>query len=217
LVIKDESFRRNFNVKKVDPFSGSLFHLSSNRLSAKVKSVMTSSKSLEALDNITKHYVELNSSNSTKRLLDKYTRTLEEERDDLKKIPFSKPSNKSLKFNSRYPSVDAIIKEKQEKRERAEASGNFGNPTEIANTIINSIYASAGVAVNSKTVGNGRPGTSVKYSLEDSVFDTVRVNIEDAGLEKANQGRAVPIVNEVMLEFENELERMGRLRTLCDR
>lgn len=217
LISKDESFRRNFNVKKVDPFAGSQFHLSSARMSAKIKSVMTSSKSLEALDNITKHYVELNSSNSTKRLLDKYTRTLEEEKEDLKKIPFSKPSNKSLKFNSRYPSVDAIIKEKQEQREQSVATGNFGNPVEIANTIVNSIYAAAGVPVADKMVGNGRPGTSVKYSLEDSVFDTVRVNIEDAGLAKANEGRAVPISNEVMLEYENELERMGRLRTLCDR
>ena len=218
--LKDDSFRRNFNVKRVDPFSDPVHKLSFNRLTAKIRSNLTSSKSLEALDNIAKHYTELNSSNSVKRQIEKFTRTLDQEVEELKNIPFSKPSNRSLKSNSRFPSVDAIIKEKADKKD-SEVANSYKPPEEVASYMLASVYASVGAEapIASKITGNGRPGTTVNFSLEESVFDEIRVKIEDTGFEKANQtrGKAIPALNELMLDYENHLERMGRLRTLYDK
>jgi len=217
--VVDESFRRNFALKRVDPLAGTAVKLSSNRMTAKLRSTMTSSKSLEALDNFTKHCVEHNSSNPVKRLLGKYIRTLEEEASELEKIPFSKPTNRSLKKNTRFPSVDSIIKEKAEKKEREIVSSGFQNPEEIASMMVASICASVGAPVSTKIKGNGRAGTSINFSVEESVFDDMRVKIEDNEFERANQarGRAIPALSEDMIEYENELERTSRLRTLCDR
>ena len=55
--------------------------------------------------------------------------------------------------------------------------------------------------------------------MEKTVFDDIRVNIEDSEFVRANynRGKAIPALSETMLEDEYELERVSRLRNLFDK
>ena len=78
--------------------------------------------------------------------------------------------------------------------------------------------ASVGVRVTGN-IGGARPGTAISFSLEHSVTDEIRVQVEDENFKTMNEKRAKPIpaLSEVVLEGERTSEKVGRLRSLLDR
>lgn len=118
-LMRIERQMRSFNLRKQDPMRQSSLKLSDTRKNATIRNSMTSSKSLEALDNVTRHFSESGELAEIKRTMTcaRYMLTVAEEMELNKGKPFSKPSLKSIRTNTHFPSITQMFKEKAEKKQ----------------------------------------------------------------------------------------------------
>ncbi len=188
-IIADQTFMRNFVIKKSDPTKPPIYQVNKTRQDAMVKSVMTPVAEVIALANITKYFAE-KAENEVARPAGKFKRTISEDKELFKTIPHAYSSIRSSKRDTKFPTVDAMLKAKEADKEGSELL----TPQAIA-----------------------RIGASVDDFGGGAVAEIRRLQ-EEEDLLDMNSRRAKAIFgSKDEIEYAKELERMGRLRTLADR
>jgi hypothetical protein len=196
------------------------FKISDTKKSAKIRNSITPVRSKEALDNITNHFANATATNPyIAKALSRFTRTIEEHIEESKTMPHSRPTVKSIVRKTKFPSIEAIIREKAEKKESEEALPRIAASSNLAEELLASAYSAAGVPHPTVQKGHGRSKATTSFSLDQTVIVEIKQSIEDEHFKLSNdkRGRPIPALSEKMIEFEHELERMGRLRTLHDK
>lgn len=104
--------KRMWSVKKYDPSSGPVITTSVHRQRAILKSSVTTSMKLEAIEHYSHNLHAGSSTVSSHTVKDKYRISMNDHLKAMQKIPHSKPSNRALANNTLFPSVNNILKEK---------------------------------------------------------------------------------------------------------
>jgi len=182
--------RRYWEVKKNDPVTKVIFRTEA-RKSSFIKNSMIPSKSYDSLDASIKHIQE--AVVGVTKPPAKFRRTFEEELAMMANIPHSKHCLKTIRLQTLFPSLESDIKKRN---------------TEI----LNDPKAYEAATTSMHLGGAGLP-------LVPTVDDELRQFADDESLANFNHnhGGAVPIVSDDDVEFERELNRMGRLRALADK
>lgn len=183
------SERRYWDVKKMEPGTSIVKHTQSRKTAA-LRCQLMSSKSQEALSNQIKHIQQ--DIAGVSRPPEKFRRTFEEEMELLKGIPFSEHCKKSMRLHTLFPSLDATLKQKN---------------LEAQNDVTKYEQAAA-------SLRRGGEGMSLNASIDDEI----KKMKEEEKLQKYNaiHGGAIPCGNELAVEYEKEINRLGKLRLVYD-
>lgn len=189
----NEHMRRFWTVKKHDP-SHSLVEYTTHRKAAQVKNVLTSVHSANAFQACLKDTIESNHILGLGKNVSKYHKPLEDAMAASQNIPFAEPSTRSLKTNTRFPSIRLNLSEKYKSMEEDENLYSKANNT-----------LRLGGTVELPTVGD------LEREIENILKD------EKLGQMNLRRGSAIPFKNQEEVEYADELDRLGRLRVLSDK
>lgn len=189
----NEHTRRFWSVKKHDP-SQSMVEFSEHRKSAQVKNALTSVHSANAFQACLKDTIESNHILGLGRNVSKYHKPLEDAMAASQNIPFAEPSTRSLKTNTRFPSIRLNLSEKYKSMEEDE-----------------NLY--------SKANNTMRLGGTVELPTVGDLEREIEKILQDEKLSQMNlrRGSAIPFKNQEEVEYADELDRLGRLRVLSDK
>ena len=185
---------RLWDVKKFDPSQYQL-KPSAARLRANINAAMTSHILLDGMELALRRVRDdiIACGQSINKIPPKYRRSLDQESKLFKDIPHAYHSVRSVKLNTLFPSIEAAIKEKNEK--------TMDNPT---------LYANATAQLK-----RGGPGLPLESTLESELK---RLTDEETMVQwNLRRGGALPSASAEEVEFEREFERMSKLRALADR
>lgn len=189
----NEHMRRFWGVKKHDP-SHSLFSSTASRKSAQIRSSLTNSHSLSALESSLKDVSETNHIISLGRCTSKYHKPLDDAMALNRNIPHATPSTRSLKSNTRFPTIKLQLTEKHKTMEQDE-----------------DLYYKANNTL--------RLGGTVELPSEGDLEREIQQVLKDERLAQMNarMGLAIPLKSEEEVEYHDELDRLGKLRQLSDK
>jgi hypothetical protein len=123
----DMTFRKNFEIKKRDPTVEPHFTVLPARLNAFIRNSVTSATDLNTLSNMTTR-IRDSIENEAQKPPHKFKRTLEEDGKLFASIPFSQHTVRVQKHKTKFPSIDAMMRQAQEKKDGDELL----TPQEIA-------------------------------------------------------------------------------------
>jgi hypothetical protein len=189
VAIGDQTFMRNFNVKKSDPNRPPIFHTSAVRLDAMVKNCMTPVAHMEALANITRHFAD-KTKNEKELPASKYKRTIADDKElfGSASIPHAYSTVRSNNRDTKFPTVDHMLKQKDK-----ESDADLMTPQAVA-----------------------RLGTNQDDHGGGAVAEIRRLQQEEDLLFMNKRSTSVFPGSQKEIEYEREVDRMGRLRTLAD-
>lgn len=181
------STQRYWDVKKTDPTSTVVTHTAARQFAL----LNNSTNNLDTLDIALKRIQE--GLKGVTKPPQKFRRTFDQEIDLLNGIPHSTHCSKSMRLETLFPSMDTFIKKRN-----AIIESDLGN------------YEKASLSL--RRGGQGLP-------LEASVDDEIKRLTEEESLKNWNsmRGGAIPLGTEEELEYDKELNRLGKLRTISDR
>jgi hypothetical protein len=181
------SNQRYWDVKKTDPTSTIVTHTPSRQFAL----LNNSTNNLDTLDIALKRIQE--GLKGVTKPPQKFRRTFDQEIGLLDGIPHATHCSKSMRLETLFPSMDTFIKKRN-----AVVESDLGN------------YEKASLSL--RRGGQGLP-------LEPSVDDEIKRLSEEESLKNWNsmRGGAIPLGTEEELEYDKELNRLGRLRTISDR
>ena len=185
---KGTGMQRYWEVKKQDP-TVVVIHHTDNRKNAAIKSHMLPAKSYEALDGTLTH---IKSEIVSAKPTIKFRRSFEEELNAYKNIPHSEHCKRSLRLGSLFPSREEAIKKHNE---------------QVLDNV--EVFEQATASIR-----RGGEGVHLEPTLEEELK---RLKYEE-DLKNWNnlRGGALPLGSDTELEFDRELQKMGKLRALYD-
>jgi hypothetical protein len=230
---------RVWNAKKADP-TIQVFQKSLNRKLAAIKPHSSVSSSMERNVDVSynKLYEELLQPSHVAQVRlglgngprDKFRRTLEQEIESNKNIPFSYHGVKTMKTGSLFPSYSALIKEKNQKKVDAEIL--LKEEAQDETQSLGSMSKHSLSKVKKKGLNKFNLGAALKQGLtanaspvnfESSTFfltevddEIKRMNSEEYLSKHQLDGSAL-IKDEVDLEYGTLLERIARMKTICNK
>lgn len=234
---------RVWNAKKADP-TVQVFQTSLNRKLAAIKPHSSVSSSLERNVDVSfnKLYGELIQPSHVAQMRlglgngprDKFRRTLEQDLESNKNIPFAYHGVKTMKTGSLFPSYSALLKEKNQKRLETEIllkdDGLNDNESSSQGSLsrmggfsrskmkplgkfnLDAALKNGGVTASSNPNASSESNAFFLTEVDDEIR---RMNSEE--YLKSHQIEGAFIKDEIDLEFETLQDRIARMKTICNK